>query len=429
MSVSKQELNGKRLLLLGGRLWKETIREFCSENNIRIITAGNRPGSDLNKIADEYYNVNTTDPSAMKQLIQDKKIDGVYLGGNETVIGAAVKYVNELSMPCYCDSRQWNMLQNKRNLKRLFMENDLPVVPEYDYDRIMTDEGFNDYPVVTKPADGSGSEGFSVCHNRSEFEKGYQHAADNSLTGNVIIEKFVKNTSVVVFYTFSNGDLYFSGIEDKYPVRYEQQGSYVAGMHLFQSRTVDDFRSKYEHKLKTMFSSIGLREGTVWMEVFYDSGCYYFNEAGYRYSGSVSPYPIEYLFGYNQIASDICYSLTGKSDLLVSSSSLIQRVEKKGHYAIYSIHIKPGRIVQTEGFDELLKKPNVVAVPVTKNRGETVESSGSIGQVYAFVHFTYDDEEELREMLKGIQDSLVVKDEQGENMICKMIDLDTLVIR
>ena len=46
------ELTGKRLLILGGSLWKEGIRHFCNEQGITIVSAGNDPTSGICEIAD-----------------------------------------------------------------------------------------------------------------------------------------------------------------------------------------------------------------------------------------------------------------------------------------------------------------------------------------------------------------------------------------
>ena len=45
---------------------------------------------------------------------------------------------------------------------------------------------------------------------------------------------------------------------------------------------------RFDEKLQKMFSSISIKEGTIWIEAFYDGKDYYFNEAGYRYGGSAA---------------------------------------------------------------------------------------------------------------------------------------------
>ena len=136
----------------------------------------------------------------------------------------ACKYLNELGMPCYCTKEQWDFLENKANFKTLCEQFGLPMAKRYQYPTIDHDYAQIVFPVITKPTDGSGSNGFSVGNNLEELRKGYETAKKESPSGRAIVEKFVKNDSVVAFYTFSNGKMFFSGIEEKFPIHYEEQG-------------------------------------------------------------------------------------------------------------------------------------------------------------------------------------------------------------
>ena len=110
-----KDLSGKRLLLLGGSIWKDAIKQFAEEHRLTLIATGNDMSAGIFEISQEKYNVNSTDIDGMKKLIKEKNIDGVYLGGSESVIAAACQYVNDLKKPCYCTKEQWNFLQNKSN--------------------------------------------------------------------------------------------------------------------------------------------------------------------------------------------------------------------------------------------------------------------------------------------------------------------------
>lgn len=118
MNTIKNELKGKRLLVLGGSLWKEAIKDFADENDITIIATGNDHSAGIFEIADESYDIDSTNSEEMKKLIIDKKIDGVYMGGSEAVISTACQYINELGLPCYCTKEQWDFLEIKLNLKK-----------------------------------------------------------------------------------------------------------------------------------------------------------------------------------------------------------------------------------------------------------------------------------------------------------------------
>ena len=123
-----RNLKGKRLLILGGSLWKEAIKQFSDENEIILIATGNDQSAGIFEIADEKYGINSTDADAMKELIRSKNIDGVYMGGAEIVIGAACKYLEELEMPCYCTYEQWNTLQNKKNFTFISLRTSDPAI-------------------------------------------------------------------------------------------------------------------------------------------------------------------------------------------------------------------------------------------------------------------------------------------------------------
>lgn len=423
MMTTRQELAGKRLLLLGGSLWKDAVADFCHENGIVMVAAGNDPTSGICDIADEYCNEDTTDSMAMKALIRQKRIDGVYLGGNEPVIVAASQYVNELGLPCYCTKPQWNALQDKKQFKELCSRFGLPVARELNPSSI---EG-GDFPVVTKPADGCGSRGFSVCHNAKDLEKGLAVATAVSPTGRAIVEEYVPNEAVGVVYTLSGGKLLFSTIEDKYPVLFNPYGTYVGGLYDFESSLAKEFRMHFENKIQKMVHFLKLRESSFWIEVFHHNGRYYFNEAGFRVGGSGTIYPVAYFSGINQVAADIYFSLTGKSKLYGFSPIFGDTVPHKKKYAVYPLFARAGTIGSISGQDTLLALSNVLTVLSGKKAGNSIPDNGSFNHVAALVHFVYDDVNELKDTIHAIHERVKVKDCHGQNMVMRLFDIDHFV--
>lgn len=421
------KLKNKRLLVLGGNSWADAIRKYTKDNGIIMIAAGNNPNTQLFELADECYDINTTDSEKMKELIPSKQIDGVYLGGNEPVIAKACEYVNELHLPCYCTKIQWECLQNKSIFKQCCINAGLPVVPQYYIVENDCSLDNNVFPVITKPVDGCGSNGFSVCKNNDELKMGYEKAKENSLSGQVLIEKYVSNQGHVVFYTVSDGKMVFSGLSDKYPVRFEKQGSYVGGIFIYNSKYVEQFRLKFEDKIQNMISNLNIKEGTFWIEVFHDKDEYFFNEAGFRYGGSVSIYPVDYLYGINQVASDIYFALTGESKIYGHDSLFAKSVIKHRYYAIYPVYVKPGTITSIKGIDELKENSNILQVLQAKSIYSVVADSGSFGQAAVLVHFGFDNYEELPVLINQIHSRLFIYNEVGHSMITRMLNVDDIL--
>lgn len=423
-----ESLKGKRLLLLGGSLWKEAIQQFAEEKGVKLVATGNDTTAGIFEISDEKFQINSTDADKMKELICEQKIDGVYMGGSEAVINSASNYLNEIGLPCYCTQEQWQLVQNKHQFKALCQKYGLPVVPKYELDKDNLEGSLpkGAFPVVLKPADGCGSNGFSVCKNYDELKCGYVEAAKNSPTGSVICEKFVENKAVCVFYSISGEEISFAGSEDKTPVRYPKQGSYVAGFFSFPSVFENDFRSRYEENIKAMFKSIGLYEGSIWIEVFHDGDEYYFNEVGYRYGGSISVYPMDYLSGINQIYRDLYYSISGKSWVGNTPALVSESIPRGEKYCVYPIHIHAGIISGYEGLEELRKEPQMVIISPTKPVGAEVKDTGSFAQIVALAHFVYKSREDCIAMINHIHDTFRVLNSTGNDLVNRMLSEEAL---
>ena len=422
------DLFNKKLLILGGSYCKDAIKQFSEEYSVKLIAAGNNPTAEMCLIADEYYNINTTDPEAVKKLIIEKSIDGIYLGSSEPVIGSAISYLPQMGFPCYCTKEQWDTIQNKATLKEHFIKFGLPVVPRYklDYNEIETNADTINFPVITKPADGCGSRGFSICNTKDELLSGYKLASENSYSGEVIIEKFVNNKGVVAFFSFTDGKMVFLGMEDKYPRVYTENGSYVAGLLVFESRFTQEFSERFCQKLSDMFKSLGLKEGTLWLEIFKDGDNYYFNEAGYRYGGSATVYPIDYLYNVNQVYADMYYALTGKSKLYDHSPLVSPSIPRKKHYCIYPLYIESGTIKEINGIQKLNNTDSIVKTVITKHKGDVVEATGDFSQNFALIHFVFNSANELKEIISEIHNTITVIDINNRNMLVEPLDIEKI---
>ena len=418
--MRNDELKGKRLLLLGSGVWKDQLRQIADDMGITLLFAGNS-ASPLDEVVDETWRVDSLDHEAMKRFIGTHHIDGVFMGGSELVVSHACEYVNELGYPCYCNKEQWEAFENKVCFKHLLMKYGLPCAKLFfagECDELPREvaEGI-EYPVVTKPVDGGGGVGFSVCRNMGELTRGYERAREASLSGRAMVEAFVRNESVKVIYGFSDGEARFLLMADKYRVKYTNPESYVVTDHVYRSSLTDDFRSRYEGTLVKMFRDVGIREGTLWMEVFKDGDNYCFNEAGFRYLGNISVYPVEYFTGINQMASDITFALTGHSQFYGHRPLIREEVPRKTHYCMRYVHLREGKIARIEGVEAFRSLAECVYLYVLQDVGAEIKGPRTIGQCFASVHLVFDTAEELRGLIKKLHETVHVTGTDGEEMM------------
>lgn len=407
-----KELDGKRLLVLGGTAWADILFAFAEENNIQLITTGKEP----NKMFDEYYFVDSTDSESMKKLIVEQKIDGVYIGSHEGVIRKATQYLEELNMPCYCNYKQWDSLMNKGRFKELCLKFGIPVAPRYNY----TPEHpcHIEYPVITKPADGCASVGIKICNNEDELLEGYKFAYENSISKEVLVEKLVNNAGMDVFFQITDSEIEFCGLGDKYSVQLAEGAGSVAGARILPSIYTNEFRERFESKIKDMFSSLGLTQGLIWMEVFHDGENYYFNEVGYRPNGSLTIVGIDYFYDINTVAADMYYALTGKGKSKGFSSLILKKHEKgKRKVCEYWVAVHEGTIDEISGIEDIKNRSNVLAAFPKYSVGSTVPHTNGFAQNFCVIHFAYNDAKELEDTITFIQTNMKVLNTAGEDMI------------
>ena len=192
----------------------------------------------------------------------------------------------------------------------------------------------------------------------------------------------------------------------------------VAGARILPSIYTDDFRSRFEDKLKAMFKSVGLYQGLIWMEVFHDGDEYYFNEVGYRPNGSLTIVGIDYFYGINTVAADMYYALTGIGKAY-GFSSLILKPHETGKKKVceYWIACHHGTIGAIEGIDELKAYPNVLAAFPKYDVGSTIPRTNGFAQNFCVVHFAYDTAAELKSVIGIIKKTVKVTASNGADMI------------
>lgn len=413
-----ENLVGKRLLILGGSMWKDAIKTFAQEQGIILIAAGLYHAG-IFDIANESYIIDTIDADVMKTFVKEHQIDGVYMGGVEFIINGACDWVNALGFPCYYTKEKWNLLQNKANFKRLCSQYGLPVVMSFSSPETVQS---TDYPVIVKPADGYGSHGVACCHNEDELKENYDKALLISPSKQVLIEKCVNNDSIVPFYTIIDSKIELSLVEDNYAVKNMGGGSFTNALYICNSNDTAVFQQKFGTKIARMLSDIGITNGNVWFEVFKDGNNYYFNECGFRYAGHGSIYPVYFSSSINQVATDIYFSLTGNSRVFTMPRLVDTHDYKK--YCIYPIHIRAGIVVECIGLEKVKSLPQVVVVCQQVHVGDEVKNANAFFGIFAFVHFLYSTEYECRNIIRKIRSFVTVMDSCGEDMIYDSFDLD-----
>lgn len=406
------KLQGKTLLMLDGTPNMINILGRTKELGIKTVIANfYEPEKARAKLfADAYEIVDIKDLDAMEQVIRKHCADGILQGCTDSHLPYYHALCRRMNFPCYGTLEQFELSIDKKKIKALCRKYDVPVTPEYAAPENVPDDA---YPVIVKPADGSGSRGFSVCRNAQELREACAKAEGVSLSGEVLIEKFMPyEKSVIIHYTLADGRIYYSGMSDKVSRKASEDGSPIMALQYFPSHGESEYLSGLNAKVIRMIEGAGFKNGVIWIEAFYDGENFTFNEMGYRFGGSLTYYPVEWMTGIKQLDLLIEYALTGKYESLPEV-----KPRPEGVYCIFPMHVRPGVIKSITGIEQLKHKPEFVAFIQKYFEGDAVGAWGYTKQVFSYIHFTAENRQVAERFIDWIISTLYVAGESGEQLL------------
>ena len=407
-----------KLLLLGGKpIGSCEIVKVAQEKGHYVIVADylSPEESPAKQIADECWEMSTDDIAALKEKALAAGVDGVLAGVHEFNLQKMAILASELALPCYCTEQQQLFCEDKSAFKEFCHVHGLNVAREY----IKDDEALQDaslYPLAVKPRDGSGSFGFSKCENPLELKAAIEHAEAYSVCGEALIEEFIDSSAMIAQYTAHNGSIFFCGLTDKHSMPISEDGAPVMALQVAPSIHTEEYLNKVDPFMKRTLQALGVNEGPVWIELFYQNGRFVVNEIGYRFGGSLTYYAVKEFCGIDQLDMLVDYSMGQAVDFDYTGVTFC------GSYAIWPFHLRSGRITVIDGLEWLSSQNEFVSFVQVHHEGEEIEDWGTAKQVFGYLHLKGDDLIQLLSFMKEVQQRLKVKDSVGSDMLYSLFD-------
>lgn len=422
------DLKGKKLLVLGGTSCLDIVKQaqrmgvYCIVADVEEIDAGK-------EVADEAVYLSTTDFDGMVKIVKEKKIDGVFCGPSEFNLQNVIHLSELTGLPCYVTRKQWDICQNKATFKEMCRKFNVPCVPEYEIDEEVSMECLAKvrYPVIVKPVDGCSSAGLSICNNEEELRRGISLAKEKSKSRKVIVEKCI--TSDYGFgsrYIVNNGEIYLSATCDRYTVDDHRGKALISSGAIFPSKKTEEYIRNINPNVIAMFKSIGLMNGTCFMQalVDQDDDQIYFHEMGLRLSGGLIYSMLEASCGYNDVQMMIRYALGGP----MATEEEVRKIDPymQGHYVgSLTIPLRTGIIGKIEGIDNVKNAAEVVSIAQYYHVGDEIKDQmiGTLSQHFCRIKMIAKSRDTYMQSVNWIQDTIRICDVEGRDMIYKRFDV------
>lgn len=406
-------IQGKKLLVMDRTALAACAVKRAKELGAKTIVANFYPLelSPSKQCADEYVDIDISNIKAMVELINNKHIDGIFVGWTDSHLPFYSDICQAANLPCCGTKEQFNILSNdKHKFKDCCLKYGVPTTEEF---KININFDSNDlskieYPVMVKPADGSGGRGIKRCNTESELITHYRYLYEHSESKNIICERFIDSPyEIFLNYTIQNG---YCSLSAAY-MSYKDQTS---TLHVYPSSYIRKYKDSVEPSVVKMFQGLGLKNAVLSLQGFVENGEFFFHETGLRMGGGQSYVFTQALNGISALDLMIEFSLTGKME-----SADLQKLDNpyfSQNAVNYYIKLSSGKIAKIEGLDIVKKMPQVLQLATFKKEGDYIPPTTSTDSVIYRMHVMDKSPELLAKTLERISSTLIILNEHGENM-------------
>ncbi|MBQ2479564.1 MAG: ATP-grasp domain-containing protein [Erysipelotrichales bacterium] len=420
------EKEKKRLLILGSIPYLIDAVQKAQKRGIEVYVADNHEDGPAKAYADKPVTVDVTDIEALKELCVREKIDGVFTGYADSLLPYYARLCEEMHYPAYGKYENFVIMTNKKKFKELCREYNVPTIPEYTMEDALN--GNVEFPVVVKPIDSAGSRGITVCHNHEELKKGIDFALSYSPSKQILIERYMQGNEIVGYYYFQNGNPVFALLCDRYTDKYSDTLAPLPIIYKYPSIHTQEFIDAADKELKNMFRSIGMENGPLFLQGFFENGKPYFYEPGHRLAGAREHCILNDTVGVNSEDMLLNFALTGK----LTDDNLEEKCDPflKGKQCVkLSPSLKRGTITKITGAEEMRAHPNVKFLHLNHKVGDTITSKqeGTLFQLAYRAYIVADSFDEMLENIEMVQNTIHFYDENGEDMIISKVDTNRIV--
>ncbi len=396
----------KKILLLGGSMQQIPSILKAKDLGCYVITCDYLPDNPGHKLADEYYNVSTTDLEGVLALSEKLNIDGIVAYASDPAAPTAAYVAEKMGLPG--NPYESVKILTQKDLFRDFLAKNgfnTPKASGYSVLKELLEDLDNyKFPVMIKPVDSSGSKGVVKVFDKNEVPDAFNEAMSYSRKQRVVLEEFiVKKGYQVSGDGFSvDGKLVFTSYGNEL---YSGNGTreYVALGEFWPSLLSEEMKLKVDNELQKLITALGMKTCAYNIEVIIDENDdVYILELGPRNGGSYIPQLIKYATGVDLVD----YTIKGA---LGEDCSSLTMTETKGVWSNYMILSTESGSFDGIWFEPEFEKNNLLKVYCTCNEGEKVHAYQNTTHSLGTILFKANSIDEMIKITSDMQNYYKVK--------------------
>lgn len=422
--MSHSDGDKKTILVMGNAFGSQAFVQAAKRMGLNTVSVDGAPYEKCRakQLADEYWDVECSDIDELERLCRESNIAGVVSGASNFCIEREADLCERLGINA-CFTGPGRIYEtDKSSFKDLCVRTGVPICKDYS----VADESIKsgkpldiDYPVVTKPTDRAGNAGVSYCYDDDDLRAGYKLAVEESISGNVVIEKMMTGDEWFSYYAVGGGEAKFIALcamlsQPGYPKN-------VYSITTTSTSMADRYIAEMDEPVREMLSQAGCTDGVAWVQVMTDDkGKFHAIEMGYRIDGEMMGEVIRRISNYDTLEWMIQYAI-GDTHSAEDLDELFQ-IHGIGIATSYMLWVdKACTLAEVRGLDEL-ESDDFFYIDCVKSPGDELKQYSAI----AIIDFATEDVEQTIDAIKRINETVSVVDTEGNDVLIRFTDFDQL---
>ncbi len=393
----------KKILFLGASHQQIPPIKYALAQGYYVITCDYLPDNPGHKLANETYNVSTTDKDAVLELAIKLNIDGIIAYASDPAAPTQAYVGNKLNLPS--NPYESVMILARKDLFREFLAKHNFLIPK-SHSFYLLDEARKwlnklGFPAIVKPVDSSGSKGVTKLTSLNELDNAFTLALSFSQEKKVVIEEFfVRDGYQVAGDGFIvNGKLIFRCWANEH---FDKLCNDLVPIgESFPSVMTDYTQTQAHNETQRLLSLLDMKCGALNFDYHYNkNGDFSFLELGPRNGGNLIPEVIKYSTGVDLIR------YTVDSALGIDCSSL-KMAKVSGYFSSYMLHAVKDGVVKEIWYSNEIKE-NIIKQTVHIKQGDTVKKFNGSNHTLGVMIMSFKTQSEMLYKMDNMEEFLKV---------------------
>lgn len=407
-----------KLLILGGSNTQlNAILKAKLMGHVVIVSDyyENAPGKEF---CDYKELISTFDALGNIKIGQKYGIDGILTLGTDQPVYTVAKVAETLELPSFIDTATAKAVTNKKIMKKIFTENNIPTAKYKLIKEAFVDEDLREltFPVVIKPIDSQGQRGVFKLNSIREIRELFKEVRNYSREEEILVEEYYKNDEITVSGWVENDKVHILTVTDRVTYdNFPHIGVCIA--HDFPTKHFDSHYEEIEKLTLNIVKCFNIHNGPIYFQMLIGDEGIKVNEIACRIGGAYEDEFIPRITGVDILELLIASSLGKEVDYSALRAYNIRL--NKSKLSVEMLFSKPGYVEALCDMEAVKRLSGVLNAKFNIKPSYNAVEIENATQRAGYMIVEGSNQLELSENIKRAYKEIKIYDNRGKNLLIK----------